>query len=85
MPQILTECGYYMPGTVLHTTRNVDVTNLGPICKGRSRKGMRRECSLEIKLESLKEHILVFFAIQLAKFGGTDESKETNRNMENKN
>lgn len=46
---------------------------------------MRRECSLEIKLESLKEHILVFFAIQLAKFGGTDESKETNRNMENKN
>lgn len=34
MPQILTECGYYMPGTVLHTTRNVDVTNLGPICKG---------------------------------------------------
>ena len=46
---------------------------------------MRRECSLEIKLESLKEHILVFFAIQPAKFGGTDESKETNRNMENKN
>lgn len=34
MPQILTECSYSVPGTVLHTKRNVDVTNLDPICKG---------------------------------------------------